>query len=303
MTNNKYKGLNDILKQLDEKNEEGLDTKKTGKSDTKKEQQIDNTTANNNQPIKAESVQQTRDTYNEYVNKNGNIFWCYMDYTKKEQKYVLMIYKNPQGKEKIVCASIDMDDSTELVEKVIDELGWDTDLVYVLWWGEITLEDDTIELYDNDEDETFGMLSEDNKALCKNILEQYLYGYGIEKINHQTIKSIIDVFNIPLDDETKAKYILILFQNIVAKYEKWQGTPSLQEQKIHKQWRTTIKKYADDLDTQLPNNYISELEQYIEYTDNGKWILINDYNGLKDAFRPYWFAIITLYPNIISQQK
>ncbi len=297
----KYKWLKNILKQLStddgENNQET--TEITGQESIETtDQETDNTESDI-----TVSPEKIKKIYNEYPDNNGNIFWCYMDYTKEKQKYVLMIYKNPQGKEKIVCASIDMDDSTELIERVIDELGWDTNLVYVLWWGEITLENNNIQLDDNDEDQTFGILSQDNKALCQKILEQYLYGHGIERINHQTIKNIIDVFNIPLDDEAKAKSILILFQNIVAKYETWQRTPSLQEQRSHKQWRIAIKQYANDLETQLPLEHISDLEQYIEYTDNGRWIRINDYNGLKNTFMPYVIGILTLYPNIISHQK
>jgi hypothetical protein len=60
-----------------------------------------------------------------------------------------MIYKDPTGKEKIVCASFAMDNYVQVIEKTISDLGRNTDLVYVIGGTELTLDtsEEIIELH------------------------------------------------------------------------------------------------------------------------------------------------------------
>lgn len=225
-----------------------------------------------------------------------------MDYTKDNQQCVLMVYKDPIGKEKIACASFDMDNYVQVIEKTITDLGRNTDLVYVIWGAELTLNttEEIIDLYWTNQE--VGILSDRDISLCKKIISQHLFGHGIEDINYATNEQVLDTFNGNLDNEEKATAILMLCQHMLSNQTlittTWDETTRKHIcQKMKQQW-DILTQYAQDLHQEIPKDFISEMEQYIDITDNDSQLTINDYDQFTWVVMRYGLDILTLYPHI-----
>ncbi len=229
-----------------------------------------------------------------------------MDYTKDNQQCVLMIYKDPTGKEKIVCASFAMDNYVQVIEKTISDLGRNTDLVYVIGGTELTLDttEEIIELHGTNQE--VWNLNDNDLALCKKIISQHVFGHGIEGITYAINEQMIDAFNGNLNNEQKAMAMIMLCNEILC--NQWvinNDNKTTQEQiqlrqKMKQQW-DILTQYAQDLHTEIPKDFILEMEQCLQITDNNSQLIIHDYKTFAQVLMTYWLDIATRYPNILHQ--
>ena len=309
-----YEGLNDILKQLDQKNNEtaknienDVPIEDTLPSEDNSFLSIDETPVSTDTQNTPSWLTSTWSLYSEHTIENNttSVFWCYMDYTKDNQQCVLMIYKDPTGKEKIVCASFAMDNYVQVIEKTISDLGRNTDLVYVIGGTELTLDtsEEIIELHGTNQE--VWNLNDNDLALCKKIISQHLFGHGIEGITYAINEQMIDAFNGNLDNEQKAGAILMLWQQILSNQtlinNTWDETTRQQiGQKMKQQW-DILTQYAQDIRIEISKDFISEMEQYIEITDHDSQLTINDHEQFTWVLMRCGLDILIRYPNIFHQ--
>ena len=315
-----YGGLNDILKQLNQKNNEiaknlhentpieDIPIQDTPPSVDNSFLSLDKTPVSTDTQDVSSWPTTISSLYSEHMIENNatSVVCCYMDYTKDNQKCVLMVYKNPTEKEKIICASFDMDTYVEVIEKTIEDLGRNTDLVYVIGWAELTL-DTTEEIIDihgtNDE---VWILSDTHLYLCKKIISQHLFGHGVEKISAGISEEMFDTFNGNLNNEQKAKAIIMLcqqmlsHQSLIDNHDKDMREQRELRQKMKQQW-DMLMQYAQDLDTEIPKGFVSEMQQCIRITDNDSQLSINDYKTFAWIVVRYGLEIAILYPTIFHQ--
>lgn len=291
---NTYQGLKNIIKDLDQQNDDFSNT----------------TTKNKETYMPVQGLAHTWHNYAEYLLEGNDIsvFWCYLEYTKSGQKCVFMVYKDPIGIEKIIVASLDMENEFELIEKVIDDLWLDTNLVTVVWWGKLTIETDQVYITDNDSPSHIGNIGLEDKNTCKSIIEQHIHWSGIENIHYTINEQILEVFNEHIDNLTKVQVILTLIQRIFEVNEMIYKTSDLGkidilQKKIYRH-RNILKQYHNSIERGITNifptrrNYIKELEALFEpwkQQINGYMIPLENKEAFMELIKKYWIDLMMAY--------